>query len=306
MTAEVRKVVVPIKVDLDVVGCAYLLELRSDDFTESDRILRVSRGRASSEELADPHCLCIEVGGSGQADRLNFDHHGEEAPDISATKQAYAAPWVEGDYFNRSLSDYVDILDRKGIHHLSHVEPPSLSHVFSGLLLVEEEPSEQFVKGLRLLEKIQGFDAGFDFFSSLSPLIEAKDERGDLSHPEICRYSEAKAEHDLEVAEAVKGARWGETSSGYSLASLESEIIGVVGALYEAGADVVVCLNPNFQGVRKFTVAGKGIKVEAALEELDRLDPGWGGPASGTIIGSPWEGSSLSMDAVVEVVEGKL
>jgi hypothetical protein len=66
---------------------------------------------------------------------------------------------------------------------------------------------------------------------------------------------------------------------------------------------VVVALNPNYNGVRKFTIAGNGIRVDSVKDRLNAKEPGWGGPPSGTILGSPREGSNLSLEEVVRIVK---
>ncbi|MDP3762547.1 MAG: hypothetical protein Q8Q97_00550, partial [bacterium] len=122
--------------------------------------------------------------------------------------------------------------------------------------------------------------------------------------PEWTVYAKAKAENNRQVAEAVKQAEWALTRAGLKLAWLETDFFGAPGALYGIGAQVVVAFSPHFGPAKtpKFTIAGNSIKVDAALTELNSREPGWGGPSTGTIIGSPREGSKLTLDEVVDIV----
>ncbi|MFH1175100.1 MAG: hypothetical protein V1698_00015 [bacterium] len=194
----------------------------------------------------------------------------------------------------RKLVDYINQLDTEGIQSFGQSEFPTLSDVFSGMLLVTRDPVEQLHQGIRILWLILA--AGIlDPFRSLSALDAFKE------------YAEAKAENNRQIASAVGNTRWDETTSGMKLGVLETKFFGAPGALYGAGAQVVVILNPDLNGVRKFTIAGNnGIRVDAVATLLNEKEPGWGGPPTGTIIGSPREGSVLSLEEVVEIVRATL
>jgi hypothetical protein len=158
------------------------------------------------------------------------------------------------------------------------------------MLLSERDPKEQFFKGIELLRAVvesrpdpYGTIKGFD------------------------SYAAAKAENDRQVAGVVKTANWDTTQSGLRIASTESRFIGALGALYEAGAKIAIVLNPDFNGIRKFTVAGNGVRIDAILPELNAREQGWGGPATGTILGSPQKISSkLTIEEIVEIVKNAL
>ena len=302
------------KIDLDTVGVAYLLGVTRKDTVEA------LRGETSQENLLDPSVLCIEVGGSGMVETCCFDHHAEDGPTDSATLQAAkvkyglcggcSGPTANPPYCNEGdcnlwfspgsgwtsklhqLVDYVNLLDTKGPESLrdrtgGNVEFPTLSDVFAGLLLTERDPVEQLHKGIELLATV--IEEGINPFGTV---------------PGFNAYAEAKVENNQQIVLAVKSARWETTVVGRKFAILETEFFGAPGALYGAGAEVVVAFNPTFgqPPVAKFTVAGNGIRVNEALQALNALEEGWGGPPTGTIIGSPRSGSTLTLEQVVEIV----
>jgi hypothetical protein len=71
------------KVDLDTIAAAFILGVCPDDAIE------LAPSQAIAEDLANPEVICIEVGGSGQTERRNFDHHQAGGPQHSATLQAW-------------------------------------------------------------------------------------------------------------------------------------------------------------------------------------------------------------------------
>ncbi len=302
------------KIDLDTCGAAWLLA-GSEILTFGEKLVKVlPGGQATEEDLANPEILCIEVGGSGRISERNFDHHGrEDLP--SATYQAWVAELREvlelefGKFFvlqlakKASLVDYIDRLDRYGPRAFPKREEifPTLSDLFAGMLLITKDPVEQLKGGIELLRQITLPMEGNFQTEIIDPFGRVPIEGNTIWR----RYAEAKANNDRCVAEATKQALWGKTSSGLTLAWLETDFIGAPGALYGVGAQVVVVYSPHFgpAKVPKFTIAGNGVKVDAALPVLNAREPGWGGPASGTIIGSPREGSSLTLEEVVRIVQ---
>jgi len=279
---EKRKIVVGTKIDLDTITAAFLLGV-----TREDQVV-VVRGQASPEDLADPGVICIEVGGSGQVDLANYDHHEVGGPVRSACYQAWESLGKPAEVSR--LVEYVDLLDTKGLQGLGTErkgdEPKRfLSDVVAGMLLTERDPIQQLHKGIDILREIVA--KGYDPFGEI---------------PGFDAYVAAKAENVRQVATAVQSARWETSRGGLRVGILETQFPGAAGALYGAGAQVAVLLNPDFNGVRKFTIAGNGIRVDAVLPVLNRLEPGWGGPATGTIVGSPREGSNLSLEEVARIV----
>lgn len=277
------------KVDLDTVGVGFIFGV-----DRNDNVIVLRNGQASEDELADDQIFCIEVGGSGRIVESNFDHHDPGGPKESATMQAFKTAFQGESITELSIefriSTYIDILDTMGAKSLpsyGQVEFPTLSDVFAGMCLMTRDSMEQFHRGIEILERI--FSEEQDPFGTI------------VGFPE---YAAAKAENNRQIAIAAKNTQWSMTDSGRKLGYLVTDFYGAPGVLYGMGAEIVVAYAPQFGNppVPKFTVAGNGIRVDAALERLNALEPGWGGPATGTIIGSPREGSKLSIAQVVEIV----
>lgn len=282
------------KIDLDTIGAAWILGVKSGDDVQ------VLRGNATTEDLADSSVICIEVGGSGQVEMNNFDHHGAGSEDLlSASFQALSAVACENQVTS-GIVEYIDILDRKGpeeIRSFSSGAAPFLSDIVSGIFLTKRSPLEQLFEGIRFLEILN--ESQIDPFGSVKELVE--------KHSELAVYAEAHEQNKLMITKALDEAKWGETASGLKMAWLETSFFGAMGALYAHGAQVAVAFNPNMNGVRKFTVAGNGgIKVNSILPLLEAVENGWGGPGTGTILGSPKDGSNMSLLEVVEIVRENL
>lgn len=317
------------KIDLDTIAVATLCGV-----TRDDHVVVVTK--ASSEELQDPNILCIEVGGSGQTLRGNFDHHDPNGPTVSASKQFFELirsqvkegfSFLKSDDFKKlngvlgrffpstivledlgyvgDMIEYVNMLDVDGPSAIKEyvnqitggaTPYPSLSDVISGMLLTERQPLEQLHRGVEILNSLIGGE-----------LVHSKWVRQDPfgTIEGFSEYAAAKSENNRLVREAVTSASWTITNKERKLGYLETDFFGAPGSLYGVGAEVVVVFAPNFgePPVRKFTIAGNDVRVDSALAELNAIEPGWGGPATGTIIGSPRSGSSLTLDSVVEIVK---
>ena len=276
------------KVDLDTLLASYLMGARMHEPSVSCRAVR---GSAAEEELSDPTVLTVEVGGSGRVAENNFDHHGSDATvDLSSARQVL-------DRLSR-LVQYVDELDRGHRRHEDGCRFPSLAQLVAGMLLSVEAPEEQMREGHRILAAV--IESGIDPYGSMEPILDEL--------PDGRAWAEAKRTHDHQGAQAISSATWSTTAGGLRLAAVETEWFGAPGALMGQGADVVVCRNPAHgdQKVSKFTVAvrrDRGLTVTPALEELRKLEEGWGGPAHKTICGSPQGRSSvLGLEGVIEIV----
>lgn len=279
------------KVDLDTLLAAFLIGARASDAPVMT--LRQCRGSASAGELSDPAHLCVEVGGAGRCSENNFDHHGPGAPEQSASRQVY-------ERLGRLVA-YVDAVDR-GDPPRGDGGFPNLTQLIAGMLLSVAEPKQQMEAGLQILRLI--VERGLDPAGSLATLYDEL--------PAAERWAQRKREHDAQFANVLAAATWLTTKGGRKLAVVETTWFGAPGALYGAGAEVIVALNPRHgdQAIRKFTVSVHRelqVTVRPALEELAKCEQGWGGPAHGTICGSPQDRSSaLGLEEVVRVVQETL
>jgi len=327
-----RVFVIGPKVDLDTCGAAFVLGFNP----KVDEVKVVLSSQASKEDLANPDVICIEVGGSGRVAEGNFDHHDSDGPASSAIwqaavsifgqrprcqdvdacdegskkctgrKPAYSYCYLYGEncFFLRdeilyNMILYIDEIDIHGPDRSREFGSPLmgyfpfLSDVFAGMLLLEPDPKRQFIHGVYILSKVYKCNLKAD---EVMPQL-----------PEWDAWIQAKQKNDGELRRALQDAVWDQTSSGLRLGILETRYIGAPGTLYGAGAQVVVALNPDLKGIRKFTVAGNDIRVDAVLPLLQKLETGWGGPATGTIVGSPRDrDSKLSLEQVVQIVKETL
>ncbi|MBI5445328.1 MAG: hypothetical protein HY900_29465 [Deltaproteobacteria bacterium] len=278
-----RRVVIR-KPDLDTVVAAFVLGVEPGDE------LVVVPCRAGPEDLADPGVLCLECGGSGDVGRSNFDHHDLGRDDPPACVQAYAsrAPADPGAAELVTYTAAVDLagpLDRKTAW-------PSLSQLFSGLRMVPREPPFAFWAGLRLVGEVHRRG-----LSPYGPLPVAG---------EWTSYIEAKKAERARLTKAMVRALFFHTESGRRSGFVETDGIGGHGALRRAGCELCVVATPAREdGTRLYTISASQLRISALLPALSALEPGWGGPSHGTILGSPPAGSRLAPDAVIGVVKAE-
>lgn len=285
------------KTDLDTALSALLL-----GFTDGDEILERPSG-ATADELADPSVFCIECGGSGDVAHSNFDHHDPDLSLPSACVQAWHTVLASGHPFDaqaQRLVDYVSILDTQGPHGL----PPrttapvfphkTLSAVFSGMRPLNPNAGDQLRKGIAILRTV--LEQEIDPFGPMPAL------------PEWMSYVEAKKSLALALSKAVERARFFSTRTGRRAGTLPTIAPGALGALYAKGCDVAIAQSPGpVAGTWKYTIgADQGLEISHLLPLLDRIEPGWGGPSSGTIIGSPHTGSRLTLDRLSAIIEETL
>jgi len=281
-----RKVLIQ-KVDMDTSLTAYILGVSQNNQIEA------IAGDASPQDLADPSVLCIEVGGSGQTFLNNFDHHDPDGPVETACEQAFALKG--GDENLKRLVKYVSTIDsRGGVSEFEKTEPPYLSSVFSGMLLCTPDPIEQLLKGMNIFAT--ALKKGIDPFSTV-PLVE--------EWQEYLKAYEANMKRRDSVQAMVKLFT---TKRGLKGGFVETDFFGAPGLIYGLGCNIAVVCHPRYGSppVRKFTIAGNNVQVRSLLPVLERLEMGWGGPATGTILGSPRTGSHLTLEQVVELVKENL
>lgn len=278
------------KVDLDTIATAWLMV----GCAQAQPRFTALRGSANAAQLADPTILCVEVGGSGRMVENNFDHHDQRQPGLlSSTMQVMAR--------KMRIAAYVDAVDR-GLEMGRHEGDtfPSLLQLISGMLLSAEKPEEQMAAGGEILQAV--LETGIDPYGSMAPLYEVI--------PAARSWADRKRQHDRLFEEVAASAAWYTTAAGKKLAVVETTWVGAPGALYGRGADIVLARNPAFQSggevYAKYTLAAHreaGVTITPALFELQKLEEGWGGPAHGTICGSPMgRDSTLTVEEVTQVI----
>jgi len=298
--------------DLDTIGVFFLHRLAR--LCAPDVPLRLSRGDVNEDILNNRRILCIEVGGSGQVEKGNFDHHGKGAPQESATLQAFKnLPELQKNPLLESLVNYINELDTLGPSEMvaKRGKPPfpTLSDIIAGVRLKHSQDFvEAMKKGVEVLEKI--IETRQDPYGTISGFEE---------------YAEIKRENDRKVEEVKEKIQWARTNEGLIVGAVESTFPGSLGAIYEAGKEkfgkgeviIGVVLNPAFgpEKMRKFTIGlslspeeakEEGINLTEAAGKLNEKEPGWGGPPTGTIIGSPRQGTNLSLEEVTKIVKENL
>ena len=113
-----------------------------------------------------------------------------------------------------------------------------------------------------------------------------------------------KQKKESEAEKALNDATWQTTMAGHDLAYVEAGQ-GAIKQLFDAGADIVVLLNPVFgpKKVARFTVAGNKIKVDSLLSIFNSLESGWyADPPGEKIFSSSMSNSNLKMKEVVKIV----
>ena len=277
--------VVICKPDLDTCLTGLILGVGSQDEVAA------VRGDSNPEDLSDPMVLCIEVGGSGQVDRYNFDHHETEVYLPPACRQACDYSGQRDERLGR-LVEYVSMVDVNSKDH-PPVPFPSLSNLFSGMLFVEKGAVAQFHAGIIVLQAV--LDRGFDPFATLPVL------------PDWEPYITAKLENQKRLAELISHAEYHTSRSGLQIGYSGHDAIGGIGALYQQGCQAAILLSEQFgdPAIRKFTIAGNRIPVGHLAPFFEKIEQGWGGTQ--TILGSPRDRDSrLSKDQVLAIVKEHL
>ncbi len=278
-TLNYTKVIIQ-KPDLDTCLTGLILGVSS-----RDEIL-VTQAEPPKEHLSDPCFLCIESGGSGQVYLNNFDHHNCDTYFPPACKQAFDLYGQNNKKLER-LVEYVCNVDERKQNPVP-IEFPSLSNIFSGMLLNEKNLKQQFLKGLHILNVVM--EKGIDPFKTMPALTQWG------------KYIKLKQINKLQVEKSLKNITVYKLKNGKKMACLESVSIGGIGSLYAQGFDYVLMYNRAFGNppVPKMTLAGNNLPVNHLLHRLNDMDEGWGGHA--TIIGSPRAGMKVKKEDVLNVV----
>ncbi len=277
----VRRVVLR-QADLDTVVAAYVLGV------SPDHPVTAVAGEASPEDLADPAVLCLECGGAGLAARGNFDHHDPAQRLPPACVQALTTAGG-GDGVLRALVTYAAAVD-EGRPLATPRRWPDLSSLISGVRLVRPDPVEAFREGLAVVGAVCR-----DGLDPCGPLPERL---------EWAVYRGAKEENRAALEHVVCGALLFSTALGRLAGYLESPAPGVHGVLRGFGCEIGLVSSPPLgpDGRRKYSLAAPVLRVDGYLPALNVLEPGWGGPSHGTIVGSPFTGSHLTPDQVIRIV----
>lgn len=247
--------------------------------TEADPAFHRHNG-ALPDELADSAVLCLEAGGSGQAHLNNFDHHNTAQPLYCAARQAFVAFNHPAEY--RLLVEFAEVVDTGGPRLSAPF--PNVSHLVSGIRIwLSEDPVGQLRTATTQLRRIS--QMRLDPFEPLPRLPDW------ACFFETRRHATERLAVSLAAAEVVR-------VGNLNVAFAETASIGAPGFLYHKGAQIAVVHRPG-----KFVIGGNGIRVDGLLPFLNAGDPGWGGPAHGTIIGSPRSGSKLTFTEVRKIVE---
>lgn len=275
------------KVDMDT--CLTGLILGADGSEE----LVIRPASATSNELTDAAVLCIEAGGSGDVTRSNFDHHGPDAPAEPACVQAARMAGLTDTNWLRMVA-YVAAVDVGTPIGSCRVAFPTLSNIFSGMMLVERDGRARFQVGMALMRHV--IETGIDPCGTMP------------ERPEWAAFVAAKRVAQGGLSQDLATARLFQTSSDAQAGFVESAHPGALGGLYELGCRYGVAFAEKFTtddgaSIRKFTIgASRGSRVDLLLPVLNELDPGWGGPSHGTIIGSPRMGTAVTTAMVCELV----
>jgi hypothetical protein len=272
------------KPDLDTLMAALLAGV------SPSRPMKRLSGLAEPEMLDDPSVLCLECGGSGRMAELNFDHHDypEELP--TATEQVWEVlgrpqAWKEWvDY-----TAWVDTVGRRGS------SPPkttavTLSGLLSGLFL--SRPENGFWGGLALIEEAVS--------SGCPPwdLTTALDTR-----PLWQTWAEARRRARRLLADSVGRVRCLKLQPGgpEPFLALSCPCPGVHGLLKNQGG--VGRLAHWKDGHFTLSVDSEYRPWLLSLAQfLNRQEPGWGGPANGSILGSPFGGSRFDFENMISVI----
>lgn len=269
------------KPDMDTVLAALILGWRT-----TDDIVCV-QGEAPQAVLKDQGVYCIECGGSGQTWLGNFDHHDHSLQLPPACVQAYE--WMrQEDLELLSLVRYVGAVDTGT--NMSGRDKSGLvfSNIFSGMRLFLSSEKDQFRAGMAifgtvLAKRIDPW-ATMPFLSEWSAYMSAKEKLRD----DLFTYRE----HVL----------WFTTKMGLLGGFLECPLPGVHGLLRSFGCRVSIAAGLIYQGKRMFSIAGDYMSVSSLLPILNVIEPGWGGPSHGGIVGSPRSGTSLEYGTIIKIV----
>jgi hypothetical protein len=266
------------KADLDTALTCLILGVGGDE------LVLVPAG-ASPEELASPDVCCVEAGGSGRVDLGNFDHH-EPGTDLPpACLQALRRIDSPSTPALQRLVEYVAAVDDGGLFGL-RTEFPSLSTLFSGMMLVVHDEKERVIAGMDLLRDV--LELNIDPFGTMPDL------------PRWAGYRAAACARREHLANLRCRVEVFTTPSGQRVGFLETDVWGAPGVILRTGCDIAVARMPFPDKVRaKYTIASRHLEVAGLLPVFNAREPGWGGRR--LVIGSPAGGSLLEKELIIQL-----
>jgi hypothetical protein len=270
------------KTDLDTAMAALLLGVTQGDYI----VWRA--GGATACELGDHETICIEAGGSGSTYLMNFDHHDVAHYYPPACRQAYNTGGLDSPARDR-LVEYVCAVDEARVEALAW---PTLSNVFSGMLLTLCGETERLFAGITVLN---------------TALSRGVDPRTTVPRfPEWIPYLDAKTRLRESLVAAQALAITFRTGHGLRAGYLETDLPGALGMLRRMGCEIAMAYSSNFgpQRAPRFTVASGGVSLAPLLAAVSGLEQGWGGRE--TIIGSPPSGTALTPEGVLRLLTARL
>ncbi len=301
------KEVVVDEVSLDMVCAAFLLGVTRKE--------KISFRLPSEKDMADERTLCIGAGRLFDSQKSNFGLRlkKEGEPFNSVTRSvADEADWMsflsrvygDADCFVlgaspqdlerriQRLYSYVDLQKTMGAEVIKtemQVLPPTLADVFSSMLVLEPNLSEQFFKGIEILAEV--VRKGFDPFGTVR----------------VFGYYQAaqkKTEDERLVAEDLKKARWFETEQGRKFAIAESEQSGTKAALLREGADIaVVFLRVSPGESSDCVISGRGFRIDKLLLEPALAGERWARTENGFHLTSILPGTALNPEQIEEAIK---
>lgn len=280
------------KPDLDTLAAAFLAGVQPD-FNP----LLVCLGDAPEHLLRNPSVLCLECGGSGQTHLANLDHHGGNEILPTAVEQAMDLFWPAQNslYTDRLhiLAEYAAFIDSAGQRGTPplYSSPANLSALVSGMLSMHKTPEEAFRAGLKLLEQwVDTAAAPWDLTKVVSDFPVWRHYLA--AHTVMRNALRADARHVVPFSTAI----------GPALA-LCSGSYGVHGLLRNLGAKVRLAVGLGHPYRYSISVEPKDKPwLQVLGNNLNAMEPGWGGPSGGSILGAPFPGSRLELATVIELM----
>jgi len=276
------KIIMSEKIDLDsCMTAAIILGVESPEIEIVDEL-------ATGAQLENAAIACIECGWSGDTQRNNWDHH-FYAPSGTRTEPNLPPACIQA--AQEKLPVIPSVVKAIGEWDLgktvNNFEHPEIKDIFSGMLLSIKNVKKQAITGIKLCRK---WLAG-DF---------------QLSPEEVEWKRIIKEEYSKKVEAEWKKVEFMDTLGGRAIAYVKSPFWGTLQEIQKRidEEDIVVVQNPE---TNKVTIAlnangPEEMNLKLVCDLLNKIDPGWGGPISGKIIGSPHSGTKLDFNDILDVV----